>query len=318
MRNIFSRAGAAALALSLALLTGCVAEPIPVPTGANAPCADLTYQGFPRLEHNPPLKSGFFVCHNGFALQYAKPFHSALWAVERLDAQNLDETKATREREKFRPDGFLPKGLTPTADRYTNSGYDRGHLAPAADFKENPAGMSQSFYTSNIVPQHPDNNRYIWARLEKNTRAWAMQKGQVYVITGPVFFAGGRPFTPQGWLSFDQKKVQYVIEEYEYNQTEIVTDKNGKKKKVKKKKLPPEAIAVPSHMFKVIYDPKANSAIAFVVPNTGVPEAALPQYATTVAEVERLTALRFFPDLPFDQQAALKTQVNPQAWILSQ
>ncbi len=318
MWNLFSRAGALVLALSFGLLTGCAQEPIPVPTGSNAPCADLTYQGFPRLEYNPPLKQGFFVCHQGFALQYAKPLHSPLWAVERLEAQNLDENKVTRDKEKFRPDGFLPKGLTPTADRYTNSGYDRGHLAPAADFKENPAGMSQSFYTSNIVPQHPDNNRNIWARLEKNTRAWAQQKGEVYVITGPVFYAGGKPFTPMGWLAFDNKKVQYVIQEYDYQQEKTVTDKNGRKRKVKKKKLPPAAIAVPSHLFKIIYDPKANSAIAFVVPNAGVPESALPQYATTVAEVERVTALRFFPNLPFEQQGLLKTQVNAQAWILSQ
>jgi endonuclease G len=318
MWNIFARTGVTTLVLSLGLLTGCAQEPIPVPTGASAPCADLTYQGFPRLEIDPPLKAGFFVCHSGFALQYAKPLHSALWAVQRLDAQNLDETKATREREKFRPDGFLPAGLTPSPDRFSNSGYDRGHLAPAADFKENPAGMSQSFYTSNIVPQHPDNNRHIWARLEKNTRAWAMQKGQVYVITGPVFFAGGRPFTPQGWLSLDKKKVKYVIEEYDHQETEVVKDENGRKKRVKKKKVPPEAIAVPSHMYKVIYDPKANTAIAFVIPNTSVPENALPQYATTVAEVERVTSLRFFPDLPFEQQRALKTQVNAQAWILSQ
>jgi len=318
MWTVFSRAGALALALSVGLLAGCAAEPIPVPTGANAPCANLTYQGFPRLEHDPPLKQGFFVCHQGFALQYAKPFRSALWAVERLEAQNLDETKVSRENEKFRPDGFLPEGLTPTSDRFTNSGYDRGHLAPAADFKENPAGMSQSFYTSNIVPQNPDNNRGIWARLEKNARAWAMQKGEVYVITGPIFFAGNRPFTPLGWLAFDKKKVKYVIEEYDYQPHTVEEDKQGKKRRVPKKKLPPSGIAVPSHLYKIIYDPKANTAIAFVVPNISVPENSLNQYATTVAEVERLTALRFFPNLPMEQQGPLKTQVNPQAWILSQ
>lgn len=305
--------------LALVGLTGCAAKPVPVPQGANAACSELTYQGFPRLE--PAMAKSNFVCHKGLALQYATPLRSALWVTQHLKAENLDEAKVSRDREQFLPDPVLPKGLTPDANRFTNTGYDRGHLAPAADFKENPAGMRHSFFTSNIVPQVPENNRGIWAKLEKNTRAWAEQKGELYVITGPVYYAGGRPFTPVGWLAFNKGRPQYVIEEYA--PMEVVQDPNNPDKKERRKKKPlkrpPSAgIAVPSHLYKVIYDPRANTAIAFVVPNAAVPESALGQYATTVAEVERVTGLRFFPELPFESQAALKTQVNPQAWIISQ
>lgn len=316
----FGRARWAGALVALALLTSCAAEPIPVPRGANAPCSDLAYQGFPKLE--PDLRNSFFVCHKGLALQYAAPLRSALWVTEHLQAVKLDENKVKRDRQQFRPDMVLPEGLTPAPERFTNTGYDRGHLAPAADFKENPAGMSHSFYTSNIVPQVPENNRGIWAKLEKNVRAWAQQKGEVYVVTGPVFYANGKIGTPVGWLAFTKGKPQYVIQEYTRPEEEVDPNDPEKKKKKRRahppRKPPITGIAVPSHLYKVIYDPKANTAIAFVVPNAAVPESALAQYATTVAEVERVTGLRFFPNLPFQEQASLKTQVNPQAWLISQ
>lgn len=287
----------------------CTPKSIPVPTSGGE-CSELAYEGFPRLE--PPMRSSFFVCHKSFALQYAVPVRSALWVVQNVKATDLDEPTVNRDRENFRPDGYLPEGVTPTPDRFTRTGYDRGHLAPAADFVEDPVGMSRSFYTSNIVPQDPGNNRGIWVRLEKNVRAWARQKGEVYVVTGPIYYAGAKPFTPQGWLSLTDGKTQYIIEEYQRD------DETAKERRERKKRRGANAIAVPSHLYKVIYDPSANTAIAFVVPNVDVPSEALPQYATTVAEVERLTHLRFFPNLPMEEQGPLKTQVNPHAWLLSQ
>ena len=41
---------------------------------------------------------------------------------------------------------------------YRNSGYDRGHLAPAADMKNSSISMSESFLFSNISPQDPSFN----------------------------------------------------------------------------------------------------------------------------------------------------------------
>lgn len=296
--------------LLVASVAACAPQSIPVPA-AGGECSELAYQGFPRLE--PPLKNSFFVCHKGFALQYAVPVRSALWVVQHLKATDIDNPTVTREREEFRPDARLPEGITPTPDRFTRTGYDRGHLAPAADFVENPAGMSHSFYTSNIVPQDPGNNRGIWVRLEKNVRAWARQKGEVYVVSGPIYYAGAKPFTPQGWLALTDGRPEYVIEEYSRQDEE-----SKKKKRERAKRRGARAIGVPSHLYKVIYDPAANTAIAFVVPNVNVPSESLAQYATTVAEVERLTNLRFFPELSMEAQGAVKTQVNPNAWLLSQ
>lgn len=301
-------------ALLALAVSGCAnKDPIPVPKqGATTECSDQTYQGFPKLETG--MKTSFFVCHLGFALQYSGKLHSALWVTEHLQASQLDEKLVSREQEKFRPDGFLPEGVTPDPRIWSNTGFDRGHLAPAADFAENAAAMKRSFYTSNIISQNPDNNRRIWAKLEKNVRSWARQKGEVYVVTGPIFYAGGRVGTPVGWISLTAKEQKYIIEEY--NQEEVYDPAKQKMVKSKKKNQVKSGIAVPSHLYKIVYDPKTNEGIAFILPNVPIPENQLPRYATTIAEVEKLTMIRFFPDMPIEQQAAVKTRVNPQSWLI--
>jgi endonuclease G len=73
---------------------------------------------------------------------------------------------------------------------YTKSGYDRGHLAPAGDFKFSQQLTKQSFFMSNISPQTPQFNRGIWKSLEEQVRSWALRDGGLYVVTGPVLRSG--------------------------------------------------------------------------------------------------------------------------------
>jgi len=302
------------LLMALSFLWGCAPKTAAVPENANSSgCSEQTYEGFPRLE--PANRNTFFRCHEGFALNYHPFLRNSLWVAQHLSAENLDDRTATRDKEEFRPDGFLPKGMTPDPSRWTNTGYDRGHLAPADDFRENQVAMSHSFYTSNIVPQDPSHNRGIWRVLEQNVRTWAIEKGDLYVVTGPIF----EDFYPTGWLSGSGDK-SYVVEEQDLLKKNSEKEKNDTADRTATRKPPPKgSIAIPSQLFKVILDPNQKTAIAFVIPNVpGLDSRNLALYATTVAEVERVTSIRFFPNMAFEAQAALKTQVRPEQWLIDQ
>ncbi len=70
---------------------------------------------------------------------------------------------------------------------YTKSGYDRGHMVPAADMKWSKQAMKESFYMSNICPQNPNLNRGDWNDLEEKSRQWAKKYGAVYIACGPIY-----------------------------------------------------------------------------------------------------------------------------------
>ncbi|GAB3718507.1 hypothetical protein GCM10027592_61520 [Spirosoma flavus] len=137
----------------------------------------------------PLVKSGDeIIRHEGYTLRYMDQYKDASWVAYPL----LDyETKgdADRKFEQFKPDPEVANGTAISSD-YTRSGYDRGHLAPAADFKFSQRIMRETFYMSNITPQAPDFNRGIWSDLENQVRSWARRDHGLYVVTGPVLKSG--------------------------------------------------------------------------------------------------------------------------------
>ena len=97
------------------------------------------------------------------------------------------ETEGTEGRKnKFEPDPDLPEPRAEHSD-YTHSGYDRGHMAPAADMKWNKKAMEESFYMSNICPQNRKLNRDDWGDLEEKCRNWAEKYGKAYIVCGPIY-----------------------------------------------------------------------------------------------------------------------------------
>jgi endonuclease G len=124
------------------------------------------------------------VSHQAYTLCYADEFEHAIWVAYQLTAK---EVRGSSERENdFRPDPQVKSGSA-TPDDYRGSGYDRGHLAPAADFKFSTKAMSESFFMSNMSPQVPDFNRGIWENLESKVRSWVKKDEVLYIVTGPIF-----------------------------------------------------------------------------------------------------------------------------------
>ena len=73
-------------------------------------------------------------------------------------------------------------------DDYKNSGFDRGHQAPSNDFKSSPKLMEDTFFYTNVVPQVGKGfNQGIWKQHEALARKLAIDRDEIYVITGPVY-----------------------------------------------------------------------------------------------------------------------------------
>ena len=125
--------------------------------------------------------------------------------------------KAYSRTDNFIPDPFVKTGTAGQAD-YSGSGFDRGHLAPAADMGWSKQAMEESFYFSNMSPQAPSFNRGIWKRLEEQVRSWAIVYDSVYVVTGPVL--------QEGLPTIGANKVS--VPKYYYK---VILDNTGKDKK---------------------------------------------------------------------------------------
>lgn len=127
------------------------------------------------------------IDHQYFKIVYNAKRRLAEYVTYQLTADQL-KSKSAERNNKFIPDPYLVNKNIPyvvTAE-YTKSGYDRGHLAPSADFAWDQDANNMTFVMSNMAPQTPGLNRDAWKRLEDQVRKWACGEEKVTVITGPV------------------------------------------------------------------------------------------------------------------------------------
>ncbi len=131
--------------------------------------------------------SSEIIQHTGYVLKYNEQFEQAEWVAYQLT--DIEVNGNYERSNNFRKDPHISKESATLKD-YKGSGYDRGHIIPAADMKWSPDAMSASFFMSNMSPQDPSFNRGIWKKLEGHVRKWAVENREIYVVTGPVLIDG--------------------------------------------------------------------------------------------------------------------------------
>lgn len=124
----------------------------------------------------------YLVVHGGYVLSYNNGRGTANWVAWRTTKSDLGER---RERSRFEPDPMLPAGVRRIQYYdYSGSGYDRGHMVPAADRFGDERRTEETFLMTNIVPQTGDLNQYPWNKLESYARGIVRRGNDVYTIAG--------------------------------------------------------------------------------------------------------------------------------------
>lgn len=121
--------------------------------------------------------------YNGFTLSFNKDNRTPNYVAWQLLAEETDgqETRSNA----FHQDSGIEGCPDEFAYRY--SGFDRGHLCPAADQKWSQDAMFDCFVMANMVPQHPDLNQKAWETLENKSRLWAKRDKAIWIVAGPIY-----------------------------------------------------------------------------------------------------------------------------------
>jgi endonuclease G, mitochondrial len=223
----------------------------------------LTAAGLPSNEH-----PGNILWHSAYALEYDEAFEQARWVAHIIPPDVL--SGVVLRTNDFRPDSLIKTGSAVEADyflkqlqtdstfKYDAFGYDRGHLAPSADFRWSAKALSESYLYSNMSPQLGAFNREAWASVEDHVRGYLYSNptSQLYVVTGPVLHTG-------------LPKIERGVNK----------------------------VSIPEYYWKVALDPAKKKGIGFIMPNKKIP-GAIENYMVTIDSVERYTGYDFFSNLP--------------------
>ncbi len=221
----------------------------------------------------------FFVrAREGYVTGHDARLKIPVWVQYELTRDDINGP-ANRE-DDFRADYSIPYGSRADLSDYSGSGFDRGHLAPAADMKSNEEEMSESFVLSNIAPQVGNGfNRRIWKELEEAIRGWVQQRGSLTIITGPVFAVQGG-------------SVKY----------EVIGDNH---------------VAVPTHFFKIVVDANDLSnvqALTFLMPNKDLGDDHFREYLSSIDKIEKMTGMDFLSRLPVTLQTDIESVKAKNLW----
>jgi endonuclease G len=126
------------------------------------------------------------VCFEAFAVMHSGVSKTPLWSAEHLTRDRLKAARAIPRDDSFHAEATLPPRHGAELSDYARSGFDRGHMAPAADMPTAQA-QHESFSLANVVPQNRKNNQVLWSAIEGATRHLTNVRGELYVMTGPIF-----------------------------------------------------------------------------------------------------------------------------------
>lgn len=218
--------------------------------------------GYPSFEN--------IKAKNDYVLSYNRRLRLANWVAEHLTARNVYNRDLDRGKCDFAQDPTIHPLFSTSNEDYRMSGYDRGHLAAAANHRSSQDSMCATFFLSNMSPQVGSGfNRDAWEHLEKYSRHLTRFYKNVYVITGPLFLP----------------KLEADNQLY-----------------VKYKLIGINRIAVPTHFFKIILGETNDNQLemqSYILPNQPINEKTpLHMFQVPADTIEKASGLIVFDKVP--------------------
>lgn len=244
----------------------------------------LLENGLPELQKGDEL-----ICHLAYCLVYDSKNKLAKWTAH-IISKDIKTGKTSRSND-FRVDTKINTGTANDEDyfkkyktedgktKYEGFGYDRGHLAPSADFKWSADALSESYFYSNMTPQTPDFNRKHWADVESFCRDFVINADKdVFIVTAP-----------------------------------IITEN------MKIMKRSPQKIAIPYYHYKIMVDLEDKKGIAFLLPQDTINGKAIiyypiESYVVTIDSIEKLTGINFFKNLSKEDEIKIESTSDISLW----
>ncbi|KAJ3126425.1 nuclease [Nowakowskiella sp. JEL0407] len=229
-------------------------------------------------KHQFAIYTSDSLFRDGYTLAYNRSTRNPYFVVETISHSNdPDSLPPSRSKSHFQEDSDIPLKYRAKLKDYIGSGFDRGHMVPAADMTTQNA-MNETFLLSNISPQHFKMNRGYWSSLESHLRGLTSRFTHITIITGPLYLP-----------KLEEDKKYYV-------KYQVLGD--------------PPNVAVPTHFFKVViaegekeseerkkggYLLNRKRAVAgFVIPNEGVgKDTRLDKFLVPIDAIERSSGIEF-------------------------
>lgn len=213
--------------------------------------------------------------YTGHTLSYNNETRLPNWVAYELTGKEVQGDNPRKD--KFARDPQV-KGAQADKEDYRNSGWDRGHMAPAGDMKWSTKAMDESYYFTNICPQNHELNSGDWKELEEKCRKWAEKYGSVYIVCGPIITENTHGKLGENQIVIPDKFFKVLL-----------IQKDGKWQ---------------GAGFLFNNPPKRNSRLSTKAPANRP----LESYLVTIDEVESLTGLDFFHKLPNSVEKAVEQQ----------
>ena len=131
----------------------------------------------------PDMPDAQMLHYPGFDVCFSADNHQPYYVTWILTPEHV-RTINTSRSDNFRPDPDVPQ-CAQLSD-YRRSGYDRGHMAPSADFRYDTEAQEATFFLTNMCPQHNSLNTGAWKNLEEQCRSWAERDSTLIIISGPI------------------------------------------------------------------------------------------------------------------------------------